>query len=193
MKRLPLAAALVSSSAGLLALALQGPGFVTAVYAARWTARAMLPFVVLAFVLLGRRWDPVPPARRSACRAAAVAQAVHLVAIAFVVALEPPSAREGGGLLTEIGGGSAAAVVVAGWWLWNRGWYRWLTYWPWAVFVFTYVFLPRFGDDLPRVSAAPATFVPLLALLAAALAVRVWSDVQRPRAATPAAAQDAAA
>lgn len=182
----PLAAAL-TATAGLAVIAVEGPGFVPAVHAARWTARVMLPFLVAAFVVLGRRFDAHVLLRRALCRAAALSHAVHLVAVGFVVALEPPAARAGMGLITEVGGGSAAGVVVAGWWLWERGWYRWLSYLPWGVLAFTYLFLARLGDSAPRVAAAPAVFGPVLALLTAALVVRVWSDTAgRPSALTAA-------
>jgi hypothetical protein len=180
LKWLPAAAAAVTAAAGLAVLAAQGTGLLPAVHAARWTARAMAPFVLAAFVVLGRRFDGRPDLRRALCRAAALSHAVHLVAVAFVVALEPPQARDGMGLLTELGGGSAAAVVVAGWWLWNRGWYRWLTYFPWGVLAFTYLFLVRLGDASPRIAAAPALFGPVVVLLAAAFGLRIWSDLVRP-------------
>jgi hypothetical protein len=176
----PLAAAL-TAAAGIAVIAVDGLGLVPAVYAARWTARAMLPFVVAAFVVLGRSFDAPAPLRQALCRSAAVSHAIHLTAVAFVIALEPPEARQGLGLLTELGGGSAGAVVIAGWWLWDRGWYRWLTYLPWGVLAFTYLFLTRLGDDAPRIAAAPAVFGPLLALLLAALLLRVWSDVSGER------------
>jgi hypothetical protein len=182
---LPLLAAALTAAAALSVVAASGLGFVTAVLAARWTARVMLPFVVAAFVVLGRSFDAPAPVRRALCRAAAASHAVHLVAVAFVIALEPPEARAGLGLLTEAGGGSASGVVVAGWWLWDRGWYRWLTYFPWGVLAFTYIFLVRFGDAAPRIAAAPAVFGPVLALLMGALLLRVWSDVSGPNRVTP--------
>jgi hypothetical protein len=154
---------------------------VAAVLAARWTARVMAPVFLVAFVALGRRFAGAARLRRLACRAAAVTHAIHLAAVAVVVALEPPAAHRGGELLTEIGGGSAAAVIVAGWWLWDREFYRWLTYWPWGVFAFTYLFLARLGDAAPRIAAAPAVFAPVLAALLAALVVRVWADATSPR------------
>jgi hypothetical protein len=176
VQSIPALAAGLTAAAGLTVVAVEGVGFVPAVHAARWTARAMLPFLVAAFVVLGRRFDPHAPLRRALCRSAALSHGVHLVAVAFVVALEPPEARGGMGLVTELGGGSAAAVVIGGWWLWNRGWYRWLSYFPWGVLAFTYLVLARLGDSAPRVAAAPAVFGPVVALLAGALLLRVWSD-----------------
>ena len=172
----PLAAALTAAAA-IAVGAVEGLGLVPAVLAARWTARAMLPVAVSAFVVLGRSFDAPAPLRQALCRAAAVSHAIHLAMVAVVIALEPPEARAGLGLLTELGGGSAGAVLIAGWWLWDRDWYRWLTYIPWGVLAFTYLFLARYGDSAPRISAAPAVFGPLLALLIAALLLRVWSDV----------------
>jgi hypothetical protein len=153
--------------------------FLAAVLAARWTARLMAPCVLLAFVALGRRFARAAALRRLACRAAAVTHAIHLAAVAVVIVLEPPAAHRGGELLTEVGGGSAAAVIVAGWWLWDRPFYRWLTYWPWGVLAFTYLFLARLGDTAPRIAAAPALFGPVMLLLLGALAVRVWADTSR--------------
>ena len=186
LQLVPPAAAALTAAAAVTVIAVEGLGLVPAVHAARWTARVMLPFVVAAFVVLGRSFDAPAPLRQALCRAAALSHAVHLVAVAFVIALEPPPAHEGAALLTEVGGGSAAAVVVAGWWLWDRGWYRWLTYFPWGVLAFTYVFLVRFGDSAPRITAAPAVFGPVLALLAAALLLRVWSDQSAERREQPA-------
>jgi hypothetical protein len=174
---LPLAAAALTAAATLTVYAMEGFGLVPAVHAARWTARAMLPFVVAAFVVLGRSFDAPAHVRQALCRAAAVSHAIHLAAVTAVIALEPPEARAGLGLLTELGGGGAGAVIVAGWWLWDRGWYRWATYVPWGVLAFTYLFLTRLGDSAPRITASPAVFGPVLAALLAALLVRVWSDL----------------
>ena len=160
MRALPLLAAALTAAVGLTVIAVEGLGLVPAVHAARWTARVMFPFIVAAFVVLGRSFRTSAPLRQALCRASALSHAVHLVAVAFVVALEPPEAREGLGLVTEVGGGSAAAVVVAGWWLSDRGWYRWITYFPWGVLAFTYIFLVRLGDTAPRIEAAPPSSGP---------------------------------
>lgn len=177
LQSLPILAAALTLAAALSVFAVEAFGLVPAVHAARWTARVMLPFMVAAFVVLGRSFVAPAPLRQALCRAAAASHGVHLFAVAFVIALEPPAARDGMGLLTEVGGGGAAAVVVAGWWLWDRGWYRWLTYVPWGVLAFTYLFLVRLGDSAPRITAAPAVFGPVLALLTAALLLRLWSDL----------------
>lgn len=95
----------------------------------------MAPFVLVAFVALGRRFGAAVTLRRTACRAAAFLHGVHLAAVAVVVALEPPAAA------------------------------------------FTYLFLARLGDTAPRIAAAPALFAPVLLILIAALAVRVWADI----------------
>jgi hypothetical protein len=43
------------------------------------------------------------------------------------------------------------------------------------------LFLVRFGDSAPRLAAAPGVFGPVVALLAAALLVRAWSDMSGAR------------
>jgi hypothetical protein len=181
LELLPPLAASLALAVLVAVLAVEGWGLLPAVHAARWTARVMVPFLLAAFLVLGRRFEAPAGLRRALLRAAALTHAVHLVAVAFVVALEPPAAHDGSALLTEVGGGLVASVVVAGFWLWNRAWYRWLTYLPWGVLAFTYLFLVRFGDSAPRLAAAPAVFGPVVALLAAALLVRAWSDVSGPR------------
>jgi hypothetical protein len=135
-----------------------------------WTARLALPLFVAAFVFVE------PPAsaaaRKLACRSAAFTMALHLPAIGRLCQLTgeaplafgtPPQA------IFSLGGAAAAALVVLGWPYGDRGWYQWAQYWPWSVFLITYVFLPRHGDQGARVFASPLFFAPVLLLLVALL------------------------
>jgi hypothetical protein len=142
-----------------------------------WTARLTLALFVAAFVLLGTRAGAGP--RKVACRAAAFAMALHLLAITRLVQLLDKAPLKFGTVVEAVfslGGAAAAALVVAGWWYWDRRWYRWAVYWPWGVFLATYVFLTRQGDAAARVVAAPHVFVPVVVLLVGVLAWRVRAD-----------------
>jgi hypothetical protein len=144
-----------------------------------WTARLTLALFVAAFVWVGQR------ARagigRSACRAAGFVMALHLLAILRLCQLtgEPPL-RIGtpGQVLASLGGAAAAALVVLGWPYGDRGWYHWAQYWPWTVFLITYVVLSGHGDQDARVFARPLFFAPVVLLLLVALLWRVCADVR---------------
>ena len=131
----------------------------------------MLPFIVAAFIVLG------PQLRRAASRhdgrsprGGRSSHAIHLVVVAFVVALDA-EARAGAGLLTELGGAQRPAravyrrLVALG----AATAYRWLTYFPWGVLAFTYLFLTRLADCDTLAACAGSwrepSSDPLLALL----------------------------
>jgi hypothetical protein len=67
-------------------------------------------------------------------------------------------------------------VLVIGALAWAQPWYRWLQYWAWGVFFFTYVFLPQHGQQAPRIAARPHVFGPVVATLLMALCWRAWLD-----------------
>jgi hypothetical protein len=142
-----------------------------------WTARFTLLLFVPAFVLLGQR--PKTNTQKIACRAAALAMGLHLLAIMRLVQLtdEAPLAFASvPKAVASLGGAAAAALVLAGWPYWDRRWYRWAVYWPWSVFLFTYLFLARHGEEATRVLEAPLSFLPIVVLLLVALGWRVHSD-----------------
>jgi hypothetical protein len=144
-----------------------------------WTARVTLAFFVVGFVLLGR--PGATSGQRVACRGAAAVMVVHLVALVVLNRLIGRAPLSFGSLmqwLVSIGGGGAAVVVVLGWFFWNRGWYRYAVYWPWGVFLFTYVILVRHGDTAARIRAAPLLFGPVVAVLLLVLAWRVRADLR---------------
>jgi hypothetical protein len=145
-----------------------------------WTARLTLPLFVLAFVCVGPRART--GIRMSACRAAGFVMALHLLAILRLCHLTGEAPLRFGTAaqtLASIGGAAAAALVVLGWPYGDRGWYHWAQYWPWIVFLFTYVVLSRRGDQDARVFARPLFFAPVVLLLLVALLWRVGADVKR--------------
>jgi hypothetical protein len=142
-----------------------------------WTARLTLVLFVAAFVSLGQAG--LAGARRIVCRSAAFGMALHLLAIVRLAQLtgKPPLAFGGvAEAITSLGGAAAAALVVLGWPFWDRRWYRWAVYWPWVVFLFTYVVLVQQGDENARVFAAPLFFVPVVVVLLVALVWRARLD-----------------
>lgn len=142
-----------------------------------WTARVVLAFFLVGFVSLGR--PGAVGMQRLACRGAAAVMALHLVALLVLNRLIGRAPLSFGTVmewLVSLGGGGAALVVVAGWVFWNRPWYRFAVYWPWGVFLFTYVILARHGDTTARVRAAPLVFGPVVVVLALALVWRVRAD-----------------
>jgi hypothetical protein len=175
VKHVPTVLALGALASGALSLGLcSDPEAVRPVVV--WTARLALLLFVTAFVLVGSRARA--GARQIACRTAAFAMALHLLAILRLCQLtgEAPLAfGTAAQAIVSLGGAAAAALVVLGWPYGDRGWYRWAQYWPWSVFLFTYVFLPRHGDQGARVFASPLFFAPVLLLLVALL-WRVGAD-----------------
>jgi hypothetical protein len=145
--------------------------------AVAWTARLTLVLFVVAFVSLGLR--KMNAATRISCRAAAFAMALHLFTILRLAQFTheaPVAFASATAALLSLGGAAAAALVVAGWAFWTWPWYRWAVYWPWAVFLATYVLLPQQGQSSARIFAAPLTFLPVVVLLLGALAWRVHLD-----------------
>jgi hypothetical protein len=105
--------------------------------------------------------------------------ALHLLAIMRLLRLTGEGLLAFGtisGFIVSLGGAAAAALVLVGWLCWDRPWYRWAVYWPWVVFLFTYVFLARHGETTARVFEAPLLFMPAAGLLLVALLARVRSD-----------------
>jgi hypothetical protein len=145
-----------------------------------WTARMTLILFVTGFVLLGL--GSGTGTRKLACRAAAFVMGLHLLALlrlAQLVGVAPLSFASVSKAVTSLGGVAAMAIVLAGWLCWDRRWYRWAVYWPWGVFLFTYVFLSRHGDAAARVRAAPLSFGPIAVLLLVALGWRLGADLKR--------------
>jgi hypothetical protein len=144
-----------------------------------WTARLTLPLFVVAFVSLGQR--AATGTQGIACRTAAFAMALHLLALirlSLLMDRVPLVFQTVGGSLVSLGGLAAASLVLVGWICWDRSWYRWAVYWPWAVFLFTYLFLARQGEQASRVVAAPLSFLPVVGLLLLALGWRVSLDIK---------------
>jgi hypothetical protein len=147
-----------------------------------WTARLTLLLFMVAFVSLGK--PAVTVTRRIACRAAAFVMALHLLAIMRLVRIigeTPLKIQTLQSAVLSFGGVAAACLVLLGWTFWDRSWYRWAVYWPWSVFLFTYVFLARHGEENARVFAAPLTFLPVVGLLFVALGWRVRLDIKAVR------------
>jgi hypothetical protein len=178
VKHLPTVLALGALAAAALCLGARGdPDAVRSVVV--WTARLALPLFVAAFVLVGPRASD--GTRPIACRAAALAMALHLLAIGRLCQLTGEAPLRFGTApqaVASLGGAAAAALVVLGWAYGDRGWYRWAQYWPWTVFLVTYVFLAGQGDPDARVFARPLFFVPVVVLLLAALLWRVGADAK---------------
>jgi hypothetical protein len=145
-----------------------------------WTARSVLPPFIVAFLFAG--WRPGTTTQRIACRIAAFTMTLHTLAIIRLSYLEgepPLSFRNPMECLVSIGGGTALGLVLVGWFYGERPWYRWAMYWPWGVFVFTYIFLARHGETPPRIVAAPLYFAPILFVLFVAFAWRAFMDFRR--------------
>jgi hypothetical protein len=156
-----------------------------------WTARSVLPPFIVAFLFAG--WRTRAAAQRIASRIAAFAMVLHTLAIIWLAHLEgepPLRFRTPMECLVSIGGGTALGLVLAGWFYSEKPWYRWAMYWPWGVFVFTYVFLARHGETAPRIMAAPLYFVPILLVLLVVFFWRVLMDFRE--VAQPSALADAA-
>jgi hypothetical protein len=142
-----------------------------------WTARLTLPLFVAAFVSFGPR--ALPAIRQVACRSAAFAMALHLLAVMRLAQLTGKAPLAFGTVpaaLVSLGGAGAAGVLLSGWLYWDRPWYRWAMYWPWGVFLFTYLFLARSGEETGRIFAAPLTFLPVVLVLLGAFVWRLRSD-----------------
>jgi hypothetical protein len=166
-----------------LALAALALGTTSDPYAVRfvtvWTARLTLLLFLPAFVVLGHR--PVASTHRIACRAAAFAMALHVLALTRLASLTgegPVAIHTVLAALLSFGGVAAAALVVMGWTFWDRPWYRWSVYWPWSVFLFTYIMLKPQGAEAARVFAAPLVFGPVVAVLLVALGWRIYLDMK---------------
>lgn len=155
-----------------------------------WTARSVLPSFITAFLCAG--WQS--RIQRIACRIAAFAMALHLIALLLLnhlIGKAPLAFHTPMEALISVGGAVALVLVLVGWSFGDKPWYRWAMYWPWAVFIFTYVFLPRYGDAAPRILAAPVYFGPILAFLFGAFLWRVRLDFKTAQA-QPRAGADAA-
>jgi hypothetical protein len=168
---------------GLAALALGAAGDPEAVRPlVTWSARLTLLLFVVAFVALGH--PGLMGARPVSCRAAAFVMALHLLSlIRFAQLAGTPPLAFGTPMqaVSSLGGAAAAAVVVVGWACWRQAWYRWAVYWPWVVFLFTYVVLPPRGASSARVFAEPLAFLPVVVLLLAVLLWRVALDFRAMR------------
>jgi hypothetical protein len=142
-----------------------------------WTARSALLLFVTGFVLLGQ--DSGTGIRKIACRTAAVAMGLHLLALLRLLQIteKPPvPIATLPGALVVLSGAAAAAIVLAGWLYEERRWYRWAVYWPWGYFLLTYVKLARHSTETTRVLAMPLSYLPSVVLLVVALGWRVYSD-----------------
>jgi hypothetical protein len=142
-----------------------------------WTARLTLAVFLVAFVLLGKRTASF--AQSLACRICGFMMALHLAALTTLASLNKEAPLSFGSpleLIVSFGGAGAALVLVIGALAWAQPWYRWLQYWAWGVFFFTYVFLPQHGQQAPRVAARPHVFGPVVATLLMALCWRAWLD-----------------
>jgi hypothetical protein len=138
----------------------------------RWTARTSLVLFCLAFVSWGLAPSSWPVRHRSGLLSAlALSHGLHLMAIAAL------ALHTGGANLAErasrlAGGGLAYAVIFLGAWRPASAWVKWGSFWVWTVFLVSY---------LPRAVEAPMPFGLAVAVLAAAMAVRLWGLLRASR------------
>jgi hypothetical protein len=141
--------------------------------AVRWTARASLVIFSLAFASWGLSPTAWPARRRSGLlRTLALSHGVHLAAVAALARQTRGASVADNTLVTTLGGMLAYAVIFWGAWRPASAFVRWGAFWVWTVFLISY---------LPRAIEAPAAFGPAVALLAAALLVRLRHAVRGSR------------
>jgi methionine sulfoxide reductase heme-binding subunit len=150
-----------------LLLITQGFGEPGAGAVVRWTARTSLVFFCAGFASWGLASTSWPVRHRPGLLAAlALSHGLHLLAIgALAWHTGGANLAERGALPRLLGGMLAYAAIFLAAWRPGGGWARWGSFWVWTVFLVSY---------LPRAMDAPAPFGLAVALLAAAMAVRLW-------------------
>jgi methionine sulfoxide reductase heme-binding subunit len=138
----------------------------------RWTARTSLLFFCVAFASWGLRPSTWAARHRPGLLTGlALSHGLHLLAIA-ALAWHTGGANVAERLSRLLGGMLAYAAIALGAWRPAGPWARWGSFWVWIVFLASYV---------PRAMGSPNPFALGVALLVAALAVRLWGELRNSR------------